>query len=261
MRAETTALLRCRRATVNAVGCGAATVCGALKQLLLARHLPGAQRLPQRAPPLAESERPSRIYGVPDLAMTRHEAASGAAGRRQAAGTNGRAAPGPPPPDPSRSAGRHGARACPGGGPAAAPRHGNEVSLAPELMPVRVLLVRPHPVERTSPYRTCRVDPPRAGQAVPVHPLFEAIVAMLCRHVAQQKDYSDVGPEIIFTFWARRCPCQVTGCGHRTPIMSSPVMAVKTLMAKHWQHTCGRCAKAFDVEAIETATAGAFFDY
>jgi adenine-specific DNA methylase len=64
----------------------------------------------------------------------------------------------------------------------------------------------------------------------------------------ERKDYKYEGPEIIYTFWAKHGPCQVTGCGHRTPIMSSPVMAVKTLTVKHWAHTCGQCGEAFDVE-------------
>jgi putative DNA methylase len=64
----------------------------------------------------------------------------------------------------------------------------------------------------------------------------------------RRKDYKYEGPEIIYTFWAKHGPCQVTGCGHRTPIMSSPVMAVKTLTVKHWAHTCGKCGEAFDVE-------------
>ena len=38
----------------------------------------------------------------------------------------------------------------------------------------------------------------------------------------ERKDYSYEGPEIIYTFWAKHGPCQVTGCGHRTPIMTSP---------------------------------------
>lgn len=63
-----------------------------------------------------------------------------------------------------------------------------------------------------------------------------------------RKDYGYEGPEIIYTFWAKHGPCQVTGCGHRTPIMTSPVMAVKTLTVKHWAHTCGKCGEAFDVE-------------
>ena len=64
----------------------------------------------------------------------------------------------------------------------------------------------------------------------------------------ERKDYRYEGPEIIYTFWAKHGPCQVTGCGHRTPIMSSPVMAVKTLSVKHWAHTCGKCGGEFHVE-------------
>lgn len=65
-------------------------------------------------------------------------------------------------------------------------------------------------------------------------------------------DYRYEGPEIIYTFWAKHGPCQVTGCGHRTPIMTSPVMAVKTLSVNHWEHTCGKCGGEFHVEE-ETA--------
>jgi putative DNA methylase len=64
----------------------------------------------------------------------------------------------------------------------------------------------------------------------------------------QRKDYRYEGPEIIYTFWAKHGPCQVTGCGHRTPIMTSPVMAVKTLSVKHWEHSCGKCGGEFHVE-------------
>ena len=64
----------------------------------------------------------------------------------------------------------------------------------------------------------------------------------------QRGEYSYEGPEVIYTFWAKHGPCQVTGCGHRTPIMTSPVIAVKTLSVKHWEHTCRSCGKDFDVE-------------
>lgn len=64
----------------------------------------------------------------------------------------------------------------------------------------------------------------------------------------ERKDYRYEGPEIIYTFWAKHGPCQVTGCGHRTPIMSSPVMAVKTISVKHWEHTCGKCGGEFHIE-------------
>ncbi len=63
-----------------------------------------------------------------------------------------------------------------------------------------------------------------------------------------RQDYRYQGPEIIYAFWAKHGPCQVTGCGHRTPIMSSPVMAVKTLSVKHWDYSCDKCAGKFHVE-------------
>lgn len=64
----------------------------------------------------------------------------------------------------------------------------------------------------------------------------------------ERKDYRYEGPEIIYTFWAKHGPCQVTGCGHRTPIMTSPVMAIKTLTVKHWEHSCSKCGGEFHVE-------------
>lgn len=64
----------------------------------------------------------------------------------------------------------------------------------------------------------------------------------------QRRDYRYEGPEVIYTFWAKHGPCQVTGCGHRTPIMSSPVIAVKTLSLKHWELRCETCSAEFHVE-------------
>jgi putative DNA methylase len=64
----------------------------------------------------------------------------------------------------------------------------------------------------------------------------------------QRREYSYEGPEIIYTFWAKHGPCQVTGCGHRTPIMSSPVIALKTISVKHWERSCGKCGRDFHVE-------------
>ena len=71
----------------------------------------------------------------------------------------------------------------------------------------------------------------------------------------ERKDYSYEGPEIIYTFWAKHGPCQVTGCGHRTPIMTNPVMAVKTLTVKHWPHKCRSCSDRFDIEEAEARMA------
>ena len=64
----------------------------------------------------------------------------------------------------------------------------------------------------------------------------------------ERRDFAYHGPEVIYVFWAKHGPCQVTGCGHRTPLMSSPVMTVKTLTVKAWEHRCPRCKRAFDVE-------------
>lgn len=64
----------------------------------------------------------------------------------------------------------------------------------------------------------------------------------------QRSEYRYEGPEIIYTFWAKHGPCQVIGCGHRTPIMTSSVMAVKTLTVKHWERSCSKCGGEFHVE-------------
>ena len=64
----------------------------------------------------------------------------------------------------------------------------------------------------------------------------------------QRREYSYEGPEVIYTFWGKHGPCQVTGCGHRTPIMTSPVMAIKTLSVKYWEYSCAKCATEFHVE-------------
>lgn len=64
----------------------------------------------------------------------------------------------------------------------------------------------------------------------------------------QRPEYSYEGPEVIYTFWDKHGPCQVTGCGHRTPIMTSPVFAVKSISIKYWEHTCKKCGAEFHVE-------------
>jgi len=65
----------------------------------------------------------------------------------------------------------------------------------------------------------------------------------------ERKLFRYEGPEIIYAFWAKHGPCQVTGCGHRTPIMTTPVIAVKTLSAKVWgDRACPKCKRHFDLE-------------
>jgi hypothetical protein len=65
----------------------------------------------------------------------------------------------------------------------------------------------------------------------------------------ERKHYRYEGPEIIYTFWAKHGPCQRQGCGHRTPIMSTLVIAIKTLTVEVWADwECRGCGKTFDVE-------------
>lgn len=100
------------------------------------------------------------------------------------------------------------------------------------------------------PYYYCDGPEGEKGQwtHLPTNKVMPAAFDPLAIPRNDRRDYRYEGPEIIYTFWAKHGPCQVTGCGHRTPIMTSPVMAVKTLSVKHWEHTCGKCGNAFDVE-------------
>lgn len=71
-----------------------------------------------------------------------------------------------------------------------------------------------------------------------------------------RRNYSYEGPEIIYVFWAKHGPCQVTGCGHRTPIMTTPVMAARATTIKAWpNHRCPRCRAHFDIEESEVRMA------
>lgn len=83
---------------------------------------------------------------------------------------------------------------------------------------------------------------------VPTQNLMPADFDPLSISIDQRKDYQYEGPEVIYTFWSKHGPCQVTGCGHRTPIMSSPVMALKTISIKHWEHVCSKCEGEFHIE-------------
>jgi hypothetical protein len=74
----------------------------------------------------------------------------------------------------------------------------------------------------------------------------------------QRPEYSYEGPEVIYTFWAKHGPCQATECNHRTPIMSSPVIAVKELTVKAWtDRECSSCGKHYDIEQQDARMAPA----
>jgi hypothetical protein len=82
----------------------------------------------------------------------------------------------------------------------------------------------------------------------PTNSIMQADFDPLSLTPEQRSEYTYEGPEIIYSFWAKHGPCHVTGCGHRTPIMTSPLIAVKSLTVKHWEHTCNKCDYQFNVE-------------
>jgi putative DNA methylase len=90
---------------------------------------------------------------------------------------------------------------------------------------------------------------------VPTGSVMTAEFDPLALNPQERKNYRYDGPEIIYTFWDKHGPCQVTGCGHRTPIITSPVFAVKTLTVKAWPHVCEGCSHDFDVEDVEARMA------
>lgn len=71
----------------------------------------------------------------------------------------------------------------------------------------------------------------------------------------ERANYHYHGPELLHTFWSKHGPCQVPGCGHRTPIMTSPVVAIKTLTVKAWQDYACECGKKFDIESNDARMA------
>lgn len=71
----------------------------------------------------------------------------------------------------------------------------------------------------------------------------------------QRFRYRWEGPEIIYTFWAKHGPCQAKGCGHRTPIFRSPVIAEKKLSTTYAELTCPGCGTLFHAELGETRMA------
>ena len=71
----------------------------------------------------------------------------------------------------------------------------------------------------------------------------------------QRFRYRWEGPEVIYTFWAKHGPCQAKGCGHRTPIFRTPVIAEKKLSTGYAELTCPGCGTSFHAELGETRMA------
>lgn len=70
-----------------------------------------------------------------------------------------------------------------------------------------------------------------------------------------RKRYRWEGAEVIYTFWAKYGPCQAKGCGHRTPVFRSPVIAEKKLSTAYIPANCPSCGHSFDIELGETRMA------
>ena len=64
----------------------------------------------------------------------------------------------------------------------------------------------------------------------------------------ERAKYRYEGPESIYTFWTKHGQCTRPGCGHRTPIFRSPVIAEKKLGVKYIELTCKTCKTAFHTE-------------
>lgn len=72
----------------------------------------------------------------------------------------------------------------------------------------------------------------------------------------ERATYRYFGPEIIYVFWVKHGPCQSRACQHRTPIMSSNVISIKTLTVNAWlDNVCRECGKIFDVEQADVRMA------
>lgn len=71
----------------------------------------------------------------------------------------------------------------------------------------------------------------------------------------ERAPYRWEGPEVIYTFWAKHGPCQAKGCGHRTPIFRTPVIAEKNLSTGYLSLSCPKCAGEFHAELGETRMA------
>ena len=71
----------------------------------------------------------------------------------------------------------------------------------------------------------------------------------------QRSRYRWEGPEVIYTFWAKHGPCQSKGCGHRTPVFRTPVIAEKKLSTGYAELACPGCGTTFHAELGESRMA------
>jgi putative DNA methylase len=77
---------------------------------------------------------------------------------------------------------------------------------------------------------------------IPQETSFDPLTVPLGRRTFYRYD----GPEVVYTFWAKHGPC--VRCGHRTPVLRSPVVATKTLTVRFVRAECPHCRAQFDWE-------------
>lgn len=108
-----------------------------------------------------------------------------------------------------------------------------------------------HVKPQIAPFYACRCPRGHNGQwlHIPSEQAQPADFDPFAVSPEKRHEYQYLGPEIIYVFWAKHGPCKMTGCGHRTPIMRTPVIATKTLSIASWiDVTCENCGKDVDVE-------------
>ena len=71
----------------------------------------------------------------------------------------------------------------------------------------------------------------------------------------QRKHYEWDGAEVIYTFWAKHGPCMAEGCGHRTPLFKTPVIAEKKLVTDYFELRCPKTGAVYHAELGETRLA------
>lgn len=108
---------------------------------------------------------------------------------------------------------------------------------------------------RIQPFYTTTCPRGHKGQWVDVTTGEPADVDPIDLPPDQRSGYRWEGPEVIYTFWAKHGPCQAKGCGHRTPIFKTPVIAEKKLSTAYMELVCPGCGLLFHAELGETRMA------
>ena len=77
--------------------------------------------------------------------------------------------------------------------------------------------------------------------------------ASLCPE--ERKEYSYKGPRSSMSFGPSTVPARSRAAAIARPIMTSPVMAVKTISVKYWVHQYPHCGGKYDLEEREVRMA------